>query len=130
ECVQRHESFDEQVCELHEESELSDADDQAAEVFADAVLHEFCLFPFHQFTFGVVGTTFGLAGFVGDRVKFFQRNRPGLGWNGFSFAALGPGRGGNCVAWALSRRNSGAWFRSSRRDLPLVRSLPSASTLG
>src|SRR5208337_1533049 len=73
--VERDQALDEEVGELHEESELGYADDQAVEIFSDAALHELHFLPFHQAAFGFVGAAFGLAGFVGDVVEFSKRNR-------------------------------------------------------
>src|ERR1700681_4831179 len=70
--VEWHEALDEEIGKFHEESEFGHADDEAVEVFADAVLHEFYFFPFHQTALGFVGTALGLAGFVGDGVEFFE----------------------------------------------------------
>ena len=67
------------IGQLHEEAELGDADDQAVEVFAHTVLHEFDFLPLHQFAFGFVGAALGLAGFFGDVVKFVERNRAASG---------------------------------------------------
>ena len=75
--VERDQAFDEEVGEFDEEAELGDADDEAVEVFADAVLHELHFLPFHQFALGVVGAAFGLAGFFGDVVEFFERDGAG-----------------------------------------------------
>jgi len=71
---ERDEAFDEEICEFDEEAELGHADDQAVEVFADSVLHEFGFLPFHQFALGLVGAPLGLTGFLGDGVKVFERD--------------------------------------------------------
>ena len=78
--VQWDQAFDKQIGEFDEESELSHADDQAVEVFADPVLHELDLFPFHQVALGFVGAALGAAGFLGDLVKLFERYRAGDGF--------------------------------------------------
>ena len=94
--IERDEALDEEVGELDEESELSDAGDEAVEIFSDAVLHELHFLPFHELALGVVGAAFGMAGFFGDDVKFFERDRPGERCTGFAMggviASLGPGR--------------------------------------
>ena len=62
----RHQSFDEQIGEFYEESELGDTHDEGIEIVPEVLLHEFRLLPFHQFPFGFVGAALGLGGFVGD----------------------------------------------------------------
>ena len=59
------EAFDEEVVELDEEAVLGAGEDDGVEVLADAVLHEFDLFPLDELALGVVGSAFGLAGFGG-----------------------------------------------------------------
>ena len=100
--VQRDQSFDKQIGELDKESELGDADDQAVEVFADAILHELDLLPLHQLALGFVGAALGVAGLFGDLVKLFERDRAGDGFERFAMrrviAAFGPWRGVPSVA--------------------------------
>src|SRR5258708_7568 len=85
------ESFYEHVRELDEGAVFGDANDEAIEIFADTVLHEFCFLPFHQLAFSVIGPAFGLAGFFGDRVQLLQRDRTVGNRDGITFTTLGPG---------------------------------------
>src|SRR5271166_2439117 len=93
--VEWYEAFDEEVGEFHEESELGYADDQAVEVFPNAALHKLYFFPFHEAAFGFVGAAFGLAGFLGDAVELFDRDRSAARLERLlmrvAVAALGPG---------------------------------------
>src|SRR5207253_7629051 len=47
--IKRDQALHEHVREFDEEAEFGDANDEAVEVFADAVLHEFRFLPLHQF---------------------------------------------------------------------------------
>ena len=58
-------AFDEEVVELDEEAVLGAGEDDAGEVLADAVLHEFDFFPLDELALGVVGSALGLGGFGG-----------------------------------------------------------------
>jgi hypothetical protein len=75
--VQWDQSFDKQIGEFDEESELGHAGDQAVEVFADSFLYELDLFPFHEVALGFVGSALGAAGFLGDLVKLLERDWAG-----------------------------------------------------
>ena len=86
--IQRHQALHEEVGQLHEESILGHADNQSVEVFADAILHELDLLPFHELAFSFVGATLGLAGFLGDVMQFLDRYWSALGPKGFAMCRV------------------------------------------
>src|SRR6185312_8083536 len=87
-----HEAFDEQFGQLDEEAVFHDVDDEAVKVFAQAGLHEFEFFPFHELAFGFVGGALGLGGGVGDVMQGFKGEN-------FFFTAETRRRGGTLLRW-------------------------------
>jgi hypothetical protein len=69
-------------------------------------LHELRFLPFHECALGVVGSAFGLAGFFGDLVKFFERD--GSGERGVIFA----------VRFVVSAFGPGGWNLGFRSESP------------
>src|SRR5438093_7398996 len=69
-----HQTFDEQIGQLHKHSEFGHADYETVEFLTNSTLHELDLLPFHQLTLSIVGAAFGLAGLFSDLVHHLKRN--------------------------------------------------------
>src|SRR5207247_8438291 len=91
EAGERHEAFDEEICEFDEEAEFRDTNDESIEIVADAILHEFDFVPFHQLAFSLVRTPLSLAGLFGNVMKLFDGDRTSKRFGGSVLSSLWPG---------------------------------------